>query len=333
LIAYDGKVYCWGKNDKGQLGDGSNTDSNVPRDTNLPADAVAAGAKHTCAIVDGDVYCWGNNNKGQLGVGSTADQDVPVAVDGLPSSVIELAAGDEHTCALTSDGAVYCWGRNDKGQLGTGLLGLGLDQSTPVLILGSESATAIAAGDKYTCAVLSGGGAMCWGENNEGQLGDGTKVDRNAPTSVSGLNTDLVSIDAGSTYTCASLADGSLRCWGRLNVGASLLTPQQIIASDVRSVSVGKNHACVALTSSHAMCWGDDSRGQLGDGGSFADTVTPSLVTLIPNDLLEIEAGDEHTCSIHDSGDAYCWGDNNNGQLGTGSTGGFTGSPVQVTLP
>ena len=323
-------MYCWGLNGDGQLGDGTNTNSNVPRDTNLPAEAVAAGAKHTCALLNGDVYCWGNNNYGQLGDGDTSDSDVPEAVVGLPSNIVEIAAGDEHTCARTSGGAVYCWGRNDKGQLGTFL---DLDPTTPSQVGLSGNASGITAGDKYTCAALTSGGAQCWGENNEGQIGDGTKTDRALPTNVSGLTQDLVAIDAGAQYTCGVATNGSLMCWGRLNLGASLLTPQQIVSSDVRSVSVGKNHACVAVISSQAMCWGDDSRGQLGDGGGFVDTTTPSLVTLLPNDLLEVEAGDEHTCSVHASGDAFCWGDNNIGQLGTGSTGGFTGSPVQVALP
>lgn len=331
MIGDDGRVRCWGHNDRGQLGDGTNTASSVPIDIGWPASTITAGSRHTCAIVFSGVVCWGDNGHGQLGTGNQNDSSTPISVSLLTADIVDVAAGKEHTCALTSAGLVYCWGENGYGQLGTGPLNL--DSNFPSLVVLSGSATAITAGENYTCVALANGGARCWGQNNYGQLGDGTETDRSLPTIVNGLSQQITSLDGGSQYTCAALENTSVSCWGNQTTDGGDPVPQTMIASGAASASVGVGHSCVTVLPNAVQCWGDDSQGQLGNGGTFVDSPVPTFVTLLPNDVLEIEAGGSHTCSLHASGAVYCWGMNARGQLGTGVTGGFVGSPVPVAFP
>ena len=191
----DGTVTCWGNNYSGQLGDGSNTASNVPVAVTLGVLAgktvtqITAGYLHTCALIsDGTVTCWGYNGDGQLGDGSNTNRNVPVAVTlgALTNkTVTHIIAGESHTCALISDGTVTCWGYNGAGQLGTD------DNTTsnvPVAVTGgalaNKTVTHITAGGSHTCALISDGTVTCWGNNSVGQLGDGSNTASNVPVAV-----------------------------------------------------------------------------------------------------------------------------------------------------
>jgi alpha-tubulin suppressor-like RCC1 family protein len=228
----DSTVECWGLNQYGQLGNGTAIhNSNVPVAVVNPSGsgvlsgviAIAAGAMHTCAILAGGaVDCWGWDYAGQLGNGQmTTDSLTPVPVEGLLGSgvlsgAIAIAAGGDHTCALLSDGTVACWGHNLDGDLGNGTTN---DSSTPVAVeslLGSgvlSNATAIAAGGDHTCVLLAGGSVDCLGNNDHGQLGNGTTTDSSLPVAVSGI-TSATAIAAGDDHTCALLADATVACWG-----------------------------------------------------------------------------------------------------------------------
>ncbi|MGC9079924.1 MAG: RCC1 domain-containing protein, partial [Nanopusillaceae archaeon] len=180
----DGTVKCWGSNDDGQLGDGTNVYRHTPVIVqNLSnAIAIAAGESHTCALLsDGTVWCWGYNAFGQLGYGTYfTDRYTPVKVQNL-SNAIAIAAGGYHTCALLSDRTVWCWGSNYFGQLGDGTRE---DRHTPVKVQNLSNVIAIAAGWYHTCALLYDGTVWCWGDNDDGQLGDGTNITRYTPVKV-----------------------------------------------------------------------------------------------------------------------------------------------------
>lgn len=212
------RVLCWGNNHYGQLGNGATTDSAVPVAVSDLTDiiSIAAGAYHTCAInVAGNVYCWGYNYYREL-----LDGDAPVRFSTKPvaipelSRVKQLAAGGEHTCALTQDGAVWCWGYNPFGQLGSGdqIYRL-VPQKLPKL----AGVKRLVAGANHTCALNPDDTLSCWGSNSSGQLGVGNTVDRYVPTSVSGL-TGVRDFALGARHTCASQAD-RLWCWGDSTAG------------------------------------------------------------------------------------------------------------------
>jgi alpha-tubulin suppressor-like RCC1 family protein len=183
-----GGVKCWGRNNRGQLGDGTTTNRNTPVNVSgltSGVDAIAVGRYHTCALTaGGGVKCWGRNIYGQLGDGTWTQRTTPVDVSGLTSGVAAIAAGGYHTCALMEGGGVKCWGRNSYGQLGDGTT---TDRNMPADVSGLTSeVAAIAAGWDHTCA-LTAGGVKCWGRNSNGQLGDETTTDRDIPVDVSGL--------------------------------------------------------------------------------------------------------------------------------------------------
>ena len=221
-----GAVKCWGNNDNGQLGDDSTLQSLTP--VSVPSlssgvTAIAAGRYHACAVLNtGAVKCWGWNLYGQLGDGSTIQSLTPVSVPSLSSGVTAIAAGERHTCALLSTGAVKCWGYNDNGQLGDGSAASVTPRTTPVDVSTlSSGVTAISTGSYHTCALLSTGAAKCWGKNTSGRLGNGSNTASLTPVSVSTLSTGVIAIAAGEAHTCAVLNTGAVKCWG-YNVSGQL---------------------------------------------------------------------------------------------------------------
>ncbi len=178
--------------------------------------ALAVGQNHTCALTrSGGVKCWGRNHVGQLGDGSNTNRTTPADVSGLGAGVIAIAAGDNHTCAITTGGGVKCWGENAAGQLGDNTT---TDRSKPINVNGLNSGvTAIAAGWRHTCAV-AGGSVKCWGNNQYGSVGDGSRTSRTTPVTVSGLSS-IAALAAGGAHSCALSTGGAVSCWGRNNFG------------------------------------------------------------------------------------------------------------------
>jgi alpha-tubulin suppressor-like RCC1 family protein len=325
-----GGVKCWGENGYGQLGDGTTTPHLTPEDVNGLTSgmaAIAAGGGHTCALTGtGGVKCWGENSNGQLGDDTTIDRHSPVEVSGLTSGVTAIAIGSSHTCALTSAGGVKCWGANYEGELGDGTTAHRL---TPVDVSGLTSGvTAITAGGGHTCALTSAGGAKCWGENYEGELGDGATIARLSPVDVSGLTNGVTTITTGGGHTCALTSAGGIKCWGsnyhgELGDGAP---PPPLVPVDVNgltnggtAITAGHGHTCALTSAGGLKCWGWNDYGQLGDG-TTTERLTPADVSGFNNGGRVISAGYGHTCALTSAGGAKCWGWNSHGQLGDGTT-------------
>ncbi|MBO9662541.1 hypothetical protein [Dokdonella sp.] len=284
-----GGVQCWGYNGDGELGDGSTTSSTLPVD--VPAldedDArLSAGGQHGCAITDaGAAKCWGWNAHGQLGDDSFVDRLAPVAVAGLDGDVASIAAFDSHTCALTADGGVKCWGYNYFGQLGDGTYA---DRRVPVDVADLPlGAMAVATGAEHSCALLPDGTATCWGRNDHGELGNGAVVHSTAiPVSVDGL-LGAQALAAGAHHTCALAAAGTVKCWGLNNHGqlGDGSTEDSTSAVDVAglgevvAIGAGYFHTCALTVAGELKCWGANDRGALGNGAT-ADRHVPTSVLL-----------------------------------------------------
>lgn len=213
---------CWGRNEHGQLGDGTTEDKSTPADVSgLPSRvrAVSAGGFFVCALTEsGAALCWGGNASGQLGDGTLEDKPTPVGVFGLSSDVATIAAGVNNACAASTSGGAKCWGRNELGQLGAGTTQI--DGRKPVDVFGlSDRVTMVTVGRNHACALTDSGGVKCWGDNTYGQLGDGSNEGKLAPTDVNGLTSEVAAISAGWEHTCALMKSGKLRCWGQNRFG------------------------------------------------------------------------------------------------------------------
>ena len=340
----NGGVKCWGRNSYGQLGDGTTTNRNAPvQVVGLTSGVrdIVVGDDHTCALFENwGVKCWGRNNVGQLGEGTSTNRNAPVNASGLTSGVRDIVVGDDHTCALFENGGVKCWGQNNRGQLGDGT---NTNGSAPVQVIDLTSGVRdIALGEDHTCALLKSGGVKCWGRNSGNQLGDGTRTDRNAPVQVTGLTSGVRDIELGVWHTCALLENGGVECWGsndsfgRLGDGTTTYrrTPVQVIGltSGVHNIVTEKTHTCVLLESGGVKCWGRNNLGQLGDGTTTYRR-TPVQVIGLTSGVRDIELGVWHTCALLENGGVKCWGWNSDGQLGDGTTITHRDIPVTVKLP
>ncbi len=332
-VTTSGGVKCWGHNDYGQLGNGTTNNSSTPVEVvglSSGVVAIAAGSGHTCALTTGGgVKCWGSNSNGQLGNGgSGGTTSTPVDVVGLAGGVAAIAAGGSHTCALTMVGGVKCWGYNSYGQLGNGTTSY--SEPTPVDVVGLSSGVAgISAGVIHTCAVTTSGGIKCWGDNSRGQLGDGTTTNRSTPVDVVGLSSGMAEISGGELHSCAVTTGGGIKCWGsnsygQLGTGTSgqpQTTPVNVVglSSGVAAISAGYEHTCAVTQGGGVKCWGSNFYGQLGNGTGNNRT-TPTDVVGLSSSVAFVSAGYFHTCAVTTGGGAKCWGRNDYGQLGIGTS-------------
>jgi alpha-tubulin suppressor-like RCC1 family protein len=327
-----GEAYCWGGNGSGQLGNDSTDESSIPVENQIlinMATVVASGpaADFACGVASGIAYCWGDNSKGQLGNGSTTSSSMAVAVEGIPAGVdvADVAVGYVSACALTTGGAVYCWGDNALGELGNNTT---TSSSMALAVQGlSSGVTAISVGLAYACAVLTDGTAECWGNNENATLGDNSQTVSKVPTPVQGL-TDVATIAAGWYSTCAVTTAGAVECWGAnlydgLGNGdpatsASLVpTPVSGLSSGATAVSVGPEATC-AIVNGGVSCWGWQS---LGNGSSQA-TPTPTPVSGFTSGATSLSVGTDSACAVV-AGAVECWGFNGAGQLGDGAPGNY----------
>ena len=341
-----GQAFCWGFNGQGQLGNGNNVAASAPVAVDVTGilagknvSSISSGGYSTCAITNNSATCWGAGNLGQLGIGIQANSNVPMSVLSTGSLqdklFTQIDVGQNHVCALAS-GAVFCWGYNQWGQLGNNSRN---NSSTPVAVtatgvLAGKVATSISTGGSHTCAVASGA-AYCWGNNGSGELGDGSRAISLVPVTV-----DSTLVKTGSTYevtvgmnhSCA-LTAGAANCWGSngngqlgnnafdsSNTPTSVTTKGVLDGKSITDIASGTQHTCVVANGA-AYCWGNGDYGALGNGDarSYSNPVAVSVSGVMSGKTVtSIATGLRHTCAIA-SGDIYCWGNNDQGQLGNSS--------------
>lgn len=366
----DGTVSCWGENWGGQLGIRRSPASTRPvRVAGLEDVAfLSAGRAHTCAVTNaGVVRCWGGNDSGQLGDGTTEASPTPVTVQGLDGPAVAVSAGGGHSCAVTANGEVWCWGSGESGELGDGR---GFSEEAPALphattptrVQGlTAPAVEVTTGYSHTCALTAPGGVECWGTNYGGQLGDGVgpapltpedqpvpELRRSSPAPVDGLSSGVVAVASGTTHTCALTASGHVLCWGENDMGqlgvdapAARGVPGEVpgLPPGIRAITAG-THTCALAADGVVACWGPDDSGQLNgkrnaeeppaQDGPAPFSARPVTVAGLAA-ASAVSAGGSSTCATV-GGMATCWGGNDRGQLGDGTTL-PRGGPVRVATP
>ena len=400
-VGSDGNAYAWGYNYYGQLGDGTRDDKHAPvrvrtpdRSTypDLPADftylQVSAGAQHSLALgSDGNAYAWGYNYSGQLGDGTTTEQHAPVRVKtpdrktypDLPAdfTYLQVSAGLHYSLAVGSDGNAYAWGLNDHGQLGDGTSSS--YRNAPVRVRTPDRNTypdlpkdftylQVSAGTYHSLALGSDGNVYAWGYNSEGQLGDGTTSDRNAPVRVKtpdrktypDLPADFtyLQVSAGGSHSLAVGSDGNVYAWGYNyygqlgdgTTGGNRYTPVRVKTPDRNTypdlpadftylqVSAGSIHSLALGSDGNAWAWGNNSNGRLGNN-SYSESSVPVRVRnpASPTDTskglqaAQVSGGGAHSLAVGSDGNAYAWGWNGFGQLGDGSRNSKS-APVPVSF-
>ncbi|CAH2212266.1 RCC1 domain-containing protein [Tepidibacter aestuarii] len=369
----DGTVWAWGSNSNGQLGDGtSGTNKDIPvqvKDATDPTGfltnviAVFASWRHSLALkIDGTVWAWGNNYDGQLGdATSGSNKNMPVQVKdttdptGFLTNVTTISAGWFHSLALKADGTVWAWGNNSKGQLGNGTSGT--NEKIPVQVKDHTAfltnVIAVFASWSHSLALKADGTVWTWGNNYDGQLGDGTfGSNKNIPVQVkdttdpTGFLTNVIDISGGWFHSLALKTNGTVWAWGGNSsgqlgdgtFGSNKNIPVQVkdptgFLTNVTSISAGWSHSLVLKTNGTVWGWSRNIEGQLGDGTSGSNKNIPVQVKVVNGfmtNVIAISAGWSHSLALKTDGTVWAWGNNYNGQLGDGTLGGNKNTPVQV---
>lgn len=337
-----GRLYCWGEGNRGQLGNGGTSPVAVP--TQVAGNAtdwrsVSAGSKWTCAIkTNGTLWCFGRDDFGQLGNGpGGGDVLTPVQI-GSATDWKSVSAGlGETTCGRRANKRIYCWGRDNNGQVGNGPGGFGNVES-PTAVGTNADWTMVSTGGYHTCGRRSNGRLYCWGDDQDGAVGDGGGLpgtDRSSPTQVAGARTDWTSVASGITHTCARRTSGRLFCWGSDLAGAigngpptdfsAVAAPVQVAggATDWKAVYAGSYVTCATKVSGRLYCWGDDVEGQNGKGALAPSgrRSSPTQVAGGATDWKGATIGNLHVCGRRATNRIYCWGDGFFGQRGDGLSG------------
>ncbi len=342
-IDWAGKGWCWGNDDKGRLGDGKDDQATEYRPVAVAGKhrftTLTAAFSHTCGIdTAGKAWCWGSDADGKLGDGDDdqASEYSPVAVAG-GHTFTTLAGGNTQTCGVDTAGKAWCWGRDDRGQVGDGDDGQG-NKYVPVAVASAVTFTTVTAGDLHSCGVDTTGRAWCWGADYSGSLGDGDAVHpfeySLVPVAVAGGHT-FTTVTAGHNHTCGIDTTGAAWCWGP-DVDGQLgdgdegywqgfeLAPAAVAGGHLfATLTAGVHHTCGIDWSGTAWCWGADGSGRLGDGeeygvGQYQPSESAPVVVAGGHTWTVLAGGGEHTCGSDTTGAAWCWGDDHLGQVGDG---------------
>lgn len=302
-------IYCWGDSRRGQVGAGTTTSSATPVfsvDASDGLSNIVTGSAHSCAIMSGTVHCWGDNNAGQLGMGDTPTP-CPTASGGScltyqlfflsPANFSALAAGGQYTCGVTQAAQLYCWGSSATGALGLGTQVRSVGVAT--LVPSPEPLNGVTAGTAHACAMSNGGAALCWGSD---------------------------------VYHETGVAGGRATC------GATTCVPApSVVQGGLRffAISAGDGFTCAIATLARVYCWGRNDLGQLGTAAAITDRCGDVPCSAVPRpiaidaEFVSVSAGSGHACAITLRRQLYCWGRNNFGQVGDGSTT-TVSTPVRV---
>jgi alpha-tubulin suppressor-like RCC1 family protein len=335
-------AYCWGGNIRGALGDGTQTPRSSPTlvKGGLRFRQISGGQYHSCGVTTVNLaYCWGENEDGQLGDGTHQNFKLkPVAVTG-GRLFRQVSAGYYHTCGVTTDDRVFCWGSNWHGQLGNGTSNTEVVATAPMAVAGSLRFRGVSSAAFHSCGVTTDNRAYCWGGDQWGQVGDGAGSDtcglpgfllacRTRPTRVAGGHL-FRQVDAGGGLgpgeggvggtdggrTCGVTTDNRAFCWGDGSHGQNgdgtqslRSAPRAVVGGHLfRSVSAGLWHTCALTMEDLAYCWGWNLIGQLGDGTKGTMRLRPRAVSG-SHLFRQLSAGGAHTCGTTPGDVAYCWG-------------------------
>src|ERR1700674_5514322 len=314
---FSGQVFAWGWNGYGQLGNGTTTNSSTPVAVSLPSGssvtAIAGGGQHSLSLTSsGQVMAWGSGGQGQLGNGTTTDSSTPVQVS-LPSgtTVTAIAGAAAYSLALTSSGQVLAWGYNASGQLGNGTTATTgcYCISTPVAVSlpSGTTVTAIAAGEFHSLALTSTGKVLAWGQNVNGQLGNGATTNSSTPVAVSlPSGTTITAIAGGGQHSLALTSSGQVLAWGynldgELGNGTTTTSSIPVAVSlpsgSILTAIAGGGYPSLALTSTgQVLAWGRNGFGQLGNGSTTTSS-TPVVVSSLPA-AVAIASGQNHSLAV-----------------------------------
>lgn len=348
-IRTTGRMYCWGLDNRSQLGNGgANTNTSTPSEVAGGATdwkSVSVGGNSGCAIkTNGTLWCWGGDDAGQIGNGPiTGDQPVPVQV-GTDNDWKSVSAGlGFTTCGRRANKRIYCWGRDADGGVGNGAPNANVD--VPTQVAGNHADwTMVSTGGDHACG-LRQGKVYCWGNDLDGQVGDGGAPggpDRYAPVLIAGGFRDWTSVAAGLTHTCARRATGRIYCFGSDihggigDGGASNVNryaPVEVKGhrTDWAAVFTGGYVSCARRNSGQLFCWGDDAYGQGGAGSIAAafQRAAPSQVVGGATDWKTATIGNLHVCARRSTNRIFCWGYGFWGQRGDG----HSGNPPEQPTP
>lgn len=293
---------------------------------------LSSGYYHTCGVRStGRLYCWGQGNRGQLGTGGNGNTAVPTEVSGAATDWRSVSAGSAWTCAIKTNGTLWCWGRDDYGQLGNGPGSA--DVLVPAQVGSATDWKSVSAGlGETTCGRRANKRIYCWGRDNNGQVGNGPGGFANVETPAAvGANADWSAVSTGGYHVCGRRSNGRVYCWGDdldgtvgdggTAPGVDRSVPTQVAGAhaDWTSVSAGLTHTCGRRASGRLYCWGSDINGGLGNGGGTnTSQYAPVEVRGGATDWRSVFAGGYVSCATKVNGRLYCWGYDAYGQVGTG---------------
>ncbi|MFM6930498.1 MAG: RCC1 domain-containing protein [Bdellovibrio sp.] len=332
-ITGTGVLKCWGSNYSGSVGDGTTLQRNAPViiDGGQAYSEIATGFRHTCGITNTNVLkCWGDNSKGELGDGTTTNSTTPKVITVAGVTFAKVAAGGYngggyHTCAISTDGDLYCWGSNSKGELGDNTT---TDNATPGLIDSGTKYALVKLGGYSTCGITTTGVLKCWGSNASGLLGDGTLVaTRLVPTTID-AGQNYLDVAISDVSTCGVTSSNKMKCWGDntyYNLGNWTKTGSRLpIAIDSNenyssvfvnggALNAAPSSACGVTTTGGLKCWGNNNGQMVFENSSRFNSIRQISQSLT---FSKFSVGEFSMCGITPSNSLYCWGANNTGQVG-----------------